>query len=631
MRTIIGNSLIRLGALVAVATLSRAERAGGLGISDTEPPSVAATTSQVAATQPSTTAPAAVLRVAHMRLAGEVPDSPASFSLWGAMREQMTLSDWLQRLAKARNDSNVGAVALEVDNPQITWAQAQELAGAIERLKETKPVHAFLAGSAAEDYLVASAGGEVCMDPAGQLEITGLAAEVMFFRGTLDLLGIQAQIVQVGRFKGAAEPLTQTQPSQEMQETYNWLLDDLYAQLIEQIARQRALDRAAVQAAIDAGPLSAQAAKEFALVDSLIEKADWRDDLTARLSDQGATKVVWLDDYGRKEHETIDFSNPFALLRTIFAERPGQEIRDPTIAIVHVDGLIVPGVSDEGLFASRLAGARTLVKCINQLADDDRVKAVVVRINSPGGSAMASELIYQAVSRCAARKPVVASISQVAASGGYYVAVAAPTIFSDPVALTGSIGVVSGKVAFSGLLDKIGITRYELTRGRNAGLWLSRPWTGEQEQAILKLTERTYDLFARRVTDSRADRIEDIDSVAQGRVFTARQALASGLIDEVGGLREAITAAQDAAGVERCHFVTLPAPRSLLDLLAEDDEAALLPITPEGLAVIGRMAKARGFAPHGDLAGVAYLLNLTRLLGGENTLAAMPYYLSIQP
>ena len=577
------------------------------------------------------------IHCAHIRFSGEVLDGPPDFSLFGDSYTQMTLRDWLHRLAEARQDRTIRAVALEVQRPQMNWAQAQELADAVRRLNAVKPVYAYLTSGGAMEYIVASAAREVAMEPTGTLQITGLGAELLFFRGTLDWLGIEPQLIQIGRFKGAAEPLTHTGPSKELLEMYNGLLDDLYDQLCGQIASHRKLEVPAVQKAIDAGPLSAEEARQFRLVDRCVPKADWRQHVEKTIETE-TRPVAWRQDYARKSAQALNLSNPFSVLKAMFGEPQEQEVVDPTIAIVHADGVIVSGQSGSGLLGQRMAGAKTLTACFDSIAEDDRIKAVIFRINSPGGSALASELICQAVERCARKKPVVASVSGVAASGGYYVAVGAPIIVADPSAITGSIGVVSGKFAISGLLEKLRIGRHELTRGRNAGLGMSRPWTDEEQAVIRKGAQRTYDVFLRRVADSRGERIKDIEGVAEGRVFTGRQAVASGLVDKLGGMREAVLVAQKLANLQESHFITLPRPRTLMELLStEADDAAaaseglLLLSRRPGLAAEAGLPAAPVLAKLAQSPGLLYLLNLVQLFQDETTLAAMPHYLSVRP
>ena len=353
------------------------------------------------------------------------------------------------------------------------------------------------------------------MDPAGTLSITGLAAELSFFKGTLDWVGIEAQMVQVGRYKGAAEPFTRTGPSKELKGEYDKLLDDLYEQLSEQIARQRRLSVPHVLHVIDAGPLAAEDARRHRLVDRLVSKADWRESVEKTVRGAKHASVDWLADYARKPTKPLDLSNPWALFGMMLGSRPAEKVREPTIALIHANGVIVSGNSGEGLLGTRRVGARTMAKCFRQVARDDKVKAVILRVNSPGGSAIASELIYQAVRKCARKKPVIVSISSVGASGGYYIALGGRKILADPAATVGSVGVISGKLAMTGLMEKVGITTYEITRGRNAGLWLSRPWDEREREIIRRMSTRTYDMFVSRVRDSRGKRIKNLNAVTQ--------------------------------------------------------------------------------------------------------------------
>lgn len=563
--------------------------------------------------------------IAHLRLAGEVLDSPPGFMLWASPEESHTLRNWLHRLAEARQDDSITAVALEVESPRMSWSQARELADAVSRLAEVKPVHCYLPDGSTTSYLVASAGSELAMDPIGSLMLTGVAAEAFFYRGTLDLLGVEPQFVQAGRYKGAAEPLTDTEPSEQMREVFNWILDDLYDQLCEHISRQRGIEVAQVREIIDRGPFTAIEARRDRLVDSLVTRIDWRDHVASVLTDSTAD-IVWVENYASPDETTPDFSNPFALLRMIMEGPSEDPVRDPTIAIIHVDGMIVTGHSGDGLFGQSLVGAKTLTDNLERVRRDERIKAVVLRVNSPGGSAVASEHIYQAVRRCAREKPVIASIGGVGASGGYYVALGADRIIADPPAIVGSIGVVGGKLTMTGLLDKIGVNAVQFTRGRNAGMWSSRAWTQAETERISSMIQRTYNVFIRRVLDSRGERIEDIDAVAQGRIFTARQGVENGLIDSLGGMREAVVAAQEAAGLDKSYFITLPKPRTLMDMMRTGGASAPQ-IRSAMSADAGELLRLGVFrSPE-----AVYLLNLALRLDGQTALTALPYYVRLQP
>ena len=560
-------------------------------------------------------------RIAHIHLRGSITEAPPDMDLF-ATGSSRTLDQWLRRLAKARTDKSIQAVALEITSPSMTWAQATEFADAVKRLNAVKPVYTHIVTGGLGSYLPASAGKELAMDHSGFLEIPGLGAELIYFSQTLKSLHIKAQIVQVGRFKGAAEPMTRTGPSEEVKQTYKWILDDLYAQLCQAIASVRGLKIKEVQNAIDRGILSADDARKVKFVDVLVRKIDWREHVERRVAGKGP-KAEWLADYGRQTRKALDLSNPFALLGMLMGGQGRKGIYDPTIAIVHASGIITSGRSGSSLFGQRIVGSDSLVDAFEQVRKDDRIKAVVFRIDSPGGSAVASELIYQAVRKCARTKPVIVSVSSMAASGGYYLAVGGQKIIADPTAIIGSIGVVSGKLALSGLMEWGGVTRHEITRGKMAGLGMSRPWTNAELATIRKMTEKVYDTFVDRVTTSRGKRINGIHKVIQGRIFTARQAAGNGLIDAVGGFNDAVREAKKLAKLDDCHYITLPRPRTLMDLLSGSGDAAAPSLPGVKLnamaALIGRSR------------GLAYLVSLAELFQRETTLTVVPYYVNIQP
>lgn len=566
--------------------------------------------------------------VAYIRMAGEVRETPPEFSLLGDSGF-MTLSDWLQRLAKARNDKSIQAVALDIDGPEVSWAQAQELADAVARLSAAKPVYAYLTDPGARDHLIASAAREIAMDPADTMTLLGVGVEMLFFRGTLDKLGITPQFIQMGDYKGASEPFSQTEPSKEVKEQYGWILDDLYEQLLAQLTRYRKLDKDAAGKAVDTGILGGADARRMGLVDRLVAKADWRDEVEDQVAAQGK-EVEWVEGYGHKSEKSVDFSNPLALLGAMMKGRRHEEVQDPTVAVVQVEGVITLDGGGDDLFGEEGISARRVIDLFEELKENESVKAVIFRIDSPGGSALASERIYQAVRRCAEAKPVIASIGSTGASGGYYVALGADTILADGAGIVGSIGVISGKFSLSGLMDKIGVSRFEITRGASAGLGMSRPWTEREQALIRKHAQDTYDLFLRRVKESRGPRVAKVEDVAGGRIFTARQAKAKGLIDDVGGLREAIIKAQEAAHLTEAHFQFYPRPRSLIDILTGSDPQAAIPLITPGLrAQTPEVALGLQLAGRTEKAALSYLLRLAGLLRRENVLAAMPGYMAI--
>lgn len=610
-------------AVLAIAFLTGTGLAQAAGAT-TKSSSPATATATTTASAPAPTG------VACIRMAGEIVESPPQFLLFDDASSYMTMRDWLARLAKARNDKGIRAVMLEIDGTEVSWAQAQEIASAVRRLAEVKPVYAFVVEPGTHQYLIASAATEVVMEPSGCIMITGLGMELAYIRGTLDWLGIKPQMIQIGKFKGASEPLSDTKPSPEVVAMYNWLLDDLYDQLCSDIAANRRLPMQEVKDAVDAGPFSGDDALKYKLVDKLVSKIEWRSHVLEKLAVMEG-QAPFLEAYGRKDKSTIDYSNPFALLGLLIKGPPREEPRDPTVALIYGDGMIMSGRNSEGLLGGKMMGSRTMVEAFEEVRKDARIKAVVFRVDSPGGSALASEEIYQAVKKCAQAKPVIVSISALGASGGYYIALGGTTILADPAAIVGSVGVVSGKLALKGLMDKIGVTTFEMTRGRNAGLLLSREWDVREENVMRRLAMKTYDSFVSRVKESRQEKIIDIDKVVQGRVFTARQAAENGLIDKVGGLKEAFQAAQDAAKLKDTYYIiTLPRPRSLVDLLSGIDDEEVIAPGAAGTLSIEELLLRKLCRANRSSGALPYALNMMRIVGRENVLMAMPYYLSIK-
>jgi len=338
-----------------------------------------------------------------------------------------------------------------------------------------------------------------------------------------------------------------------------------------------------VKAVIDDCILTAQAAKDRKLVDHLLSQDELRDLITTELGGD----INILPHYAEPEHEKLDFSNPFALLANL-GKKPAAESNKAAIALIHADGVIVDGEAGDDLFSQGgNVGSDDIRKAFRAASRDDNVKAIVLRIDSPGGSALASEVMWQAVHTAAQDKPVIVSVGSMAASGGYYLASAGDYIFADPSAIVGSIGVVGGKFVLHDIMDKFGITTETFARGKNAGLFsMNNEWSDRQRRMVTNWMKQTYDQFTQRVMTNRKDKIADIDQVARGRIFLARQARELGLVDELGGLSDAIKYAATEAKLTDYDVKPIPGSRSLIDMLtgrggaAGADEDARLPHTP---------------------------------------------------
>ena len=537
--------------------------------------------------------PAAV--IAQVAIAGSLPDGVGQGGLLADVSPH--LHRVVERIDKAAADSRVKGVLLTIEAPGLGRARIDELRAAIGRVRKAgKPVTAHLVSGAAAAYLVASACDAITLAPASTLEITGVRAEMTFFKAMLDRLGVDAEILQVGDFKGAAEPLTRTSMSPQLRAQYESFVGDLFEQLIERVAADRKLSADRVRELVDMGVFTAEAARAASLVDAV----GYEDEAVAALAKQiRADEPKLVRDYARRKIDD-DFSGIGGLVKLMeLISGQGQDAPSgggKRIAIVHVTGEIREGRSRDELLAGGAAGSETVITAIRDAEKDEQVAAIVLRIDSPGGSALASDLIWREAERC--RKPVVASLSDTAASGGYYIAVAADRIVAAPGTLTGSIGVVGGKVAVGDALEKVGVHTDVVSRGRNAG-WLSMttPFKAHEREAFRATMEEVYRLFTSKVASGRRLDLDRVKELAEGRVFTGRMAKEAGLVDQLGTLDDAIDEARRLAGIaadETTDRLLLPKPKGLFDDLL----GAAGPL-PDSLAavrmiVLGRIGSLPG-------------------------------------
>lgn len=521
--------------------------------------------------------PKAVKKVATFRLRGSLVEMPRGMDLSLFDLERKTLRGLVERMDKAGKDEEVVGAVLLLDDVTMGWGQVQELRAAIQRLRDAgKQVYCHLAAGGMGNYLVAAACDRISMVPSGTLLLTGIAAEEIYLKGLLDKLGVKGDLLHCGAYKGAAEPLTRTGPSKESQEQMERVLGDYYAQLVEMIAHSRRLRPEDVREWIDKGPLTARHAAAANLVDELLYRHEFMRKTRSRFENADVAK-----DYGQKKGPEIDFASPFGFF-SLFKEmmKRGEKKGKNVIALVYIEGMIMTGRSGESLFGDVMAGSDTLRGALLRAAEDTSVKGIILRVDSPGGSALASDIIHEATQVVRkVGKPLVVSMGDVAASGGYYVSTGADAIFAEPGTLTGSIGVVGGKIVLGGLFDKIGINTHTYTFGRNADLFnMTRPFDERQRNVVMELMTDTYEQFKRRVTAGRGNRLKgDIDDLAGGRIYTGREALKKGLVDKLGGLNDAIRYLAAEAKLKDYEIRVMPRPKTLFDYINEalglgDDE-----------------------------------------------------------
>ncbi|MBT4887611.1 MAG: signal peptide peptidase SppA [Planctomycetaceae bacterium] len=567
--------------------------------------------------------------IAGISLTGSLSDGVGQEGLLGDVAPR--LSRMLKRLEDAAKDESVRGVLLSIQSPRLGRARVLELRESIQHIRDQgKPVVAHLISGEPLDYSVAAACDRVVMPPAATLAITGVRTEVTFYKGLLDRLGIQAEILQVGEFKGAGEPLTRVSMSPQLRQQYESFVGDLFEQMVEQISEDRSLEKEKVRELIDIGIFTPDQAVQASLVDGIA----YEDEVLSGFSASSADSLQdFRRDYGKQDVDT-DFSGLSGFMKLVDilsgTEKISQKNASKRIAIIHVQGEIVDGRGSVGMFGGSAAGSEAITKAIRQASEDASVAALVIPINSPGGSALASDLIWRELDRC--HKPIVASLSDTAASGGYYIAVAADEIVAAPGTLTGSIGVVGGKIAIGGALNRYGIHTDVVSRGRNAG-WLSsqEPFTASEKNAFRTTMEDVYRLFTSKVAQGRKLDREHLDSLAEGRVFTGRMAHSAGLVDSLGTLEDAVLRAgqlADIADPSSAERLLLPKPRGFFDeFLGVNETRQVLPVESRTTEVIMmRLFGLLGESKRNDLiiAGLSSKFRLLSLVASGKPLMLLP-------
>lgn len=571
----------------------------------------------------------------HVHLSGILSDSsmPESSLLTGSM----SLRKLVRGLKKISQDPEVDALVLTYDTLAFGFAQLEEIRTALGEVRaQGKPIYVHAEGMTTGVYALLCAGDDLSVAPASTLMLTGLYGESMYLKGLMDKLGIQADFLSMGDYKSAAESMTRTGPSVAAQENLDWLLDSLYDSLVGMIAVSRDMTSGQIKALIDQGPFLA----EEALKKGLIDAVETRSAFLKRIEKDLGGAVDFNNRYGRSARKPINVSSPFGLF-SAFSElfkTPQSTAPKDTIAVVYVEGTIVPGYGQAGFFGSVSgAFAGNIRKAFETVAADDSVKAVVMRVNSPGGSAEASEVILNAARAVQSRKPFVVSMGNTAASGGYYVACGADAIYADSATVTGSIGVVGGKLVTQDLWDKFGVNWVGDKRGARADLFTSaRPFDKDQRDVFSAHMETIYDTFKGHVVKGRGYRLrKDINDMAGGRVYTGKQALELGLVDYLGGLEQAIACAAKKSSVTDYVIRVVPEPKDFITQFME--ELSGKTDRPADISLIMTRALVPSTGAQGSLFDLlqktdpkraeVFLQALRRieLLHQENILMMMPY------
>lgn len=463
-------------------------------------------------------------------------------------RRARTLIDLVGMLREAQVDKRLKGVIVKISSLEIGWAKTQDIRDALLEFKKSgKPLLALLQQESGnnKEYYLATAADRIYLSPDVTTPLTGLASQFIFLGGVWDKLDIDMHVEKIGEYKTAGDAIANKEMTAAHREMANSLLDSINGQFVEGLARGRGLPPATIATLIDQALVSPAEFEAAHLSDGTKHLQDIHEELG-----KGDTPLVAMKDYAQVDPKSLGLGV------------------GPKMAVVFAVGAIVTGEGGTSL-QGETVGADTLSQALKEAADDSDARAIVLRIDSPGGSALASDVIWRATQEARAKKPVIVSMSDVAGSGGYYVAAGANRIVAQPATLTGSIGVVMARPDVRGLLGRLGINTQTISRGKYADLdAMTQPLTAEGRQKLLAAIDHIYRVFVSRVATGRQMTAERVNEIGRGRVWTGAQAKENGLIDELGGFLAAIQAAKEAAGIEATQEVELayyPQPQGILD------------------------------------------------------------------
>lgn len=484
-----------------------------------------------------------------VRISGDLDEIPVSL-VDQVFQERPTVRSLVEAIRAAKTDDRVTGILLEPVAAPALWGKVDELRDALVDFRSSgKPLVAFLEFAGDREYALASAATRIVLVPSGQLNLLGQASYQVFLRGTLDKVGATPDLLHIGDYKTAVNLFTETGFTPAHREMTASLNRDAFDHLVATVATARNKSITEVRALIDEGPMLPAAALRHGLVDD----------------------VAYFDEMGRATGLGDTFDT-IALKDYLAAgARRRAPASAPRVAVLYAVGTIVSGESGEGPTGVTV-GADSLAPYIRRIRQDDSIKAVVLRIDSPGGSTVASDIIWRELMLLREKKPLVVSMSDLAASGGYYIAMPAHAIVAQPGTLTGSIGIFSGKFVVGGTYNKLGMTIESVSEGKFAEMYSgARPFTPEERAKIEEQMQAFYDQFVEKVATSRKATPEQIDAIAQGRVWTGRQARDVGLVDELGGLDRAVVLAKERAGVavdQPVNLVVYPPRKTLFEVLS---------------------------------------------------------------
>ncbi len=532
-----------------------------------------------------------------LRLDGSIPErTPIEYPIPFFQRKTpLTVQGVWSLLRKAAVDPHIKAVVLEPQGVQVGWGKLQEIRADLEqfRVQSGKPLYAYLKSPGTREYYLATAASRIYIQPTDLLNMKGMRFELMYFKRTLDKVGVRVDVEHAGKYKDFGDMFTRTSMSQETKEVLDSVIDDLYADLVNTIAKARKKSPEEIRATMDDGPfLSTQA-----LAKGLVDELRFEDEMYGELKAALHSDIKKVSD---REYLRVD---PSSLGLT------GQQ----RIAFVTADGEITQGDPD-GSGSDTGIESEHFDRLLRAVGSDSGIKGVIVRIDSPGGEVFASDAIWREMNLLSKKKPVVISMSDSAASGGYYMAMTGDPIVAYPGTLTGSIGVVFGKPNLHGLYDKLGIDKDTLKRGRFADLDSDyQPLSDEGRTKLREGIDENYRAFVTKVATARKRKFEDVEPLAQGRVWLGDQAKDRGLVDQLGGIDKAIEVVKQKAGIAKDTKVTLvayPPKRSILDVMFSPPSVDVLSEMDPRIGEIARKVRMRAWMKGGMLSLAPFTLEV---------------------
>ncbi len=535
-----------------------------------------------------------------LNLWGDYPEeAPRDFWTQLFEGEPLTILDIVENIRKARYDDRIEGVLLRISIITMGYGKVQEIRDALTEFRESgKKVVSYIEIGRDIEYYLATAADEIFMAPVSALMVDGIVGNALFVRGTFDMLGIRPNFIRIGEYKTAVDMFVSKEMGEAQRLTINSILDSIFSRFVSDVSGARGVGEEKMREIIDRGLFDSRQALEEGLVDDLLYLSQLEDKMKGEAEEfNGVDAEVYRD----VDPASLGIS------------------KDVKFALIVAEGTMNLGGSGDSADFGKIAGSSTVNSAIREALEDEEIEAIILRINSPGGSWVAADLIWGEIARAMKEKPIVVSMSDVAASGGYYVSMPVDAIVAQPSTITGSIGVYMGKFNIKGFYDMIGVTKETVSRGKNAEIFSEmRDFTEEEREKIHKqLWEFYMNDFVRKVHEGRNMSTEFVDSIGRGQVWTGEQALELGLVDELGGIWKAVERAKELAEIppeQEVSLIVVPEPMNLFERFLEGD----LVLTPPTVQIPPRIRK------------VVSSLQWLNMMGSGEILAMMPYIIEFE-